>query len=779
MKHLATFLLAMLFILTPDRALAGEMRRPLSEKSPMYIYHIDVWNAADPQKIIDLIPEDVRPYVVLNISLSVTIDRTKDGFRTAESWLRTCAENRMWAFIQPASGGHSWFSDYDLSVYRYFFENYPNLLGFNYCEQFWGFNEREGLHPFGPASPTISDRMKHFTNLLDLCDEFGGYLVISNCLVIPEWDSTSPLTMYRVYPNFAAKAKEKQKNLIYCEKYTTSGNFYDMESMCLGVWLSGYSGYYGMRFDQCGYTEHSSKFPESIGGMTMMEHMMMTGQTVTDGPELIWQQCIRNQKDQLLSDGYRTRVWDFYPQFPNVYLDVWRKFTTDGVLRIMDRKEVIDSTKVAIWNERSLSSGWYGRRSEQKLFSGLYALDNGTFGTDTVYLKKTGRYPTVPTMPAGDVEGFQFILKQSEYSKTWPTNAHKQNYFNTLFAPQAEDDPNGGLYVRHIDNNWLVYNTSQYEDKSKIQTSTLSLLYNSCDKVKFTMPMCSFGLVTEKADGLDLYLNNYRSFTSAQTTDVIAISGCKAQPTYTVKERGSHKASTVTSEYSNGVLTLTVTHNGPLDIAVKCEGNNTNRPTIPVFEKTYGAVIPPVYTGTRQYELENADYMNVDKNGDGISFSNIQGFTALGYVSWGTNRAASLRDTIRIDEAGTYKMAIRYLAPAADMKSINVTLNDKVVSRNTQFPKTDDQTWATKEIEVELKQGINVVRFSNIAAQTNPLYLDNFTLTPIAPAGIVELKADGVKRSADYFNLAGQRIQRSSLKKGDIYINNGKKFIHQ
>ena len=180
MKHLATFLLAMLFILTPDRALAGEMRRPLSEKSPMYIYHIDVWNAADPQKIIDLIPEDVRPYVVLNISLSVTIDRTKDGFRTAESWLRTCAENRMLAFIQPASGGHSWFSDYDLTVYRYFFENYPNLLGFNYCEQFWGFNEREGLHPFGPASPTISDRMKHFTNLLDLCDEFGGYLVISN-----------------------------------------------------------------------------------------------------------------------------------------------------------------------------------------------------------------------------------------------------------------------------------------------------------------------------------------------------------------------------------------------------------------------------------------------------------------------------------------------------------------------------------------------------------------------------------------------------------------------
>ncbi|MCF0202599.1 MAG: hypothetical protein HUK08_04465, partial [Bacteroidaceae bacterium] len=228
-----------------------------------------------------------------------------------------------------------------------------------------------------------------------------------------------------------------------------------------------------------------------------------------------------------------------------------------------------------------------------------------------------------------------------------------------------------------------------------------------------------------------------------------------------------------------GVLTLTVTHNGPLDIAVKCEGNNTDRPAIPTFEKTHGADIPPVYTGTRQYELENADYMNVDKNGDGISFCDIQGFTALGYVSWGTNRAAKLRDTIRIDEAGTYKMAIRYIAPAADVKSINVTVNNKVVSRNTLFPQTSSTEWTVKEldVEVDLKAGVNVVMFSNIATQANPFYLDNFTLTPSGSTGIVELVDDKAQGSDDCYNLAGQRLLRSSLKKGDIYISNGKKLI--
>lgn len=782
-------------LLLPLSSYATEMRRPISPQQPMYIFHIDVWNNADPQKIIDLIPEDMLPYTVFNISLSVTESVTKDGFRTAESWLRTCAENRVWALIQPASGGHAWFSDYDTTIHRYFFENYPNFLGFNYCEQFWGFDDPSGLHPFGYKSPTISDRMNLFVDLLDLADEFGGYLVVSNCLVIPEWDSTSPLTMFKRYPAFAEAAKKHKEHLVYCEKYTTSANYYDMESMCLGVFLSDYCDNWGMRFDQCGYTEHvysnmpgEQKMPPAIAGMTILEHMMMTGQTVQDGPELITNQCIRALNDLKLEDGYNTRQFELFPQFPNVYMDVWRKFTTEGVIRILPRQEVIDSTKIAIYNDidqKQTTNNWEGRRSHKNLFTGLYALDNGTFGTDTVYLKKTGRYTTVPTIfiDNGKDLGFQRVIKQSRFNTVWRDTESKVEDFNALFSPQTSDDPETSLYVRRIDNNWLVYNNSQYEAQRKVESSTLDLRYNSCDAVTVTMPMYSFGLLTEKADGIDIYLNNYTHF-KGQTNDTIIIKGCSAQPTFEVKERGDYHASNhqtpeVTSSYADGNLTIIVAHNGPLDINVKCLGTNTDRMAVPVWEKTYGCDVPPVYKGTRQWEWENADYVSIDKAWNGAGRSDIPGFTALGYVSLGTNRGAKLRDHIRIDEAGRYKMAIRYLAPEDDIDRINITLNGNVVARNIKFAKTDENnTWAETTVEFDIPEGINEIILSGTKAQSSALYLDNFTLTPASPDSVEGIFDGNDAYGSDAcFDIFGRRVNIEKLSKGQIYIQNGKKHV--
>src|SRR4030042_3860268 len=104
------------------------LRRPISPSSPMWLIHIDTWNYADPQKIIDLVPKDIRPYVVMNISLSINHDEETSrfgiaeyGYEIAKSWLRTCAENRMWAMVQPSSGGYSQFSDFDMSVYEEFY----------------------------------------------------------------------------------------------------------------------------------------------------------------------------------------------------------------------------------------------------------------------------------------------------------------------------------------------------------------------------------------------------------------------------------------------------------------------------------------------------------------------------------------------------------------------------------------------------------------------------------------------------------------------------------
>ena len=159
------------------------LRRPISPEQPMWLIHIDTWNYPDPQKIVDLIPQDIRPYVVMNISLSISHTASNSQFRVAEygyeiakSWMTVCAQNRMWAMIQQSSGGFHQFSDFDLSVYEEFYRDYPNLVGFNYAEQFWGFDD-----PVDPLSAAWTDRINHFADLLKLSQKYGGYLVVSWC----------------------------------------------------------------------------------------------------------------------------------------------------------------------------------------------------------------------------------------------------------------------------------------------------------------------------------------------------------------------------------------------------------------------------------------------------------------------------------------------------------------------------------------------------------------------------------------------------------------------
>lgn len=107
----------------------------------MFVIHADTWNAADPQKIIDLIPADLRPYTVLLISLSISHkgatnnqcnwNQVANGIETARSWIKTAAANGVWAMVQPSSGGFSHFPDYpngtdlESTVYGEFFRDYP------------------------------------------------------------------------------------------------------------------------------------------------------------------------------------------------------------------------------------------------------------------------------------------------------------------------------------------------------------------------------------------------------------------------------------------------------------------------------------------------------------------------------------------------------------------------------------------------------------------------------------------------------------------------------
>ena len=82
----------------------------------------------------------------------------------------------------------------------------------------------------------------------------------------------------------------------------------------LGAYLSGYSGQYGIRYDNTGWTDATGtnqNFTLASGGAPTLEHAMLTGETVTDGPETIPTQASHEISTTTTADGYTTRRWDF------------------------------------------------------------------------------------------------------------------------------------------------------------------------------------------------------------------------------------------------------------------------------------------------------------------------------------------------------------------------------------------------------------------------------------------------------------------------------------
>jgi hypothetical protein len=722
---------------------AAPMRRPISPGQPMWLIHIDTWNWPDPQKIIDLVPADIRPFVVFNISLSISHDETTgamtiapDGYNIAKSWLRTCAENRVWAVVQCASGGFSHFSEYDLSVYEEFYRDYPNFLGWNFAEQFWGFDDK--------FSCTFDERLGLFTELMKMAHRYGGYLISSFCGAY--WGaSLNPIAMLKRSALLAQVSSECPDHLIMCEKFTMTSCFHEIESTCLGMWLSGYAGHYGNRFDQCGWNEGlgTTTFPEAAGAIPVLSHMMLTGETVMDGPELIWQQDIREDATTTTTDGYTRRNWSYFPQFVNISIDLFRK-VIDGSVRILSRQEVIDRTKVVIVQD--INNGDVDSRlnymTPEGLFRGLYQLDtDGEWLNNITWMKKTGRYPAIPTVYglADDAaRSFAVQIPSSGYTKRWKTVADKVAEMDDLFPAESS----GTAYVSRVENAWVCYNPFPNVTAPQVATADFELHYNTCQAVQLALEQFSLVQLREQADRLDFYLTNYRTDDTTPRTDTLRIVGATATPTYTYADRGNHTASRVQVVSDSRGYALAVTHLGPLDLTVNCAGT-ADRSAAPAVTpaEIITPDLPAVYNGTRQYEAENFDYKNIAACVSNGTTSNldITDYTGQGYVSFGRTAGAVLRDTVTVPRAGYYQFSLRYSAPKASVQGVGLYVNNaRVTSMNLTKDKTGE-TWQYFTRKIKLNAGANEVRLSSTSAPANDLYFDHILVAPYYDADDAEL----------------------------------------
>ena len=722
----------------------AQQRRPIDNEHPLWMIHIDVWNAADPQKIIDLVPDDIKPWVCMNLSLSCQYDKDNNVYkmprsavRTYKSWASVCQQNGMWFTCQPASGGRTHLQTTDLETFEYFFKRYPNFLGWNFAEQFWGFDDND------MGSATQTGQIALFANLVKLSHEYGGFLTISFCGNI--WShGLSPVGMMKRNSNLLKACRDYPEAILWLYKYTQPWCFYNAESVTLSPFISGLAKNYGVRYDRCGWCgamdqtvgQNKAKYPIAAGIGTVMEQCGVNGGAVWDGPETIPDECFK-ESNRSTVDGYTRRNWTTYEGFRGAWIDMWRK-VIDGTLYIPKRKEVVDSTRIAIIANTTSGSDEDKYATWGTLFDGLYKQNdptnknNGQWMDNNCYFKSTGRYRTIPLC----VELYDSLAKtipmklnRATAKSNWSTVSKKQKVFNEQYPVLSEGD----LFVSRVQNQLVTYMPYTYLNKKRTATGRVPLLYNTCDSLTLTLGMLGSGIVREYSDHIDFYLNNFRTDTTTVVAETIVIKGATTEPSYTMK-KGLLAIGSATAQWDaeTSTYTLTVKHKGGVNVTINCSGSGTDRKTdAPDLAGLPTPQQPTDYHGEIIIEAENMDYKNVKEiklvNPYVNYFPDIVEFAGNGFVDMGTSTSGTLRHqlTLRNGEEGDYRISVRYTS-AMKAGKIKATVNGTATQLDIE--KTAKNDWHKVAFIATLKAGKNNLLLTNSGAL--PMYIDQIIYTP-------------------------------------------------
>jgi hypothetical protein len=593
MKFLQSYsLAAALLLLVAALGLeAAPLKRTLSPQTPMLLWQVQAtWPTyEDPQADINAVPPDVRPYTVM---MYCTAGAATNGYQLADYFCNVCQQNGMWCMMQCSSGVTINMNPTNAAPYEALYQKYPNLIGFGFAEQTWGF--------LGDWPVSFTNRCNLFVKLLQLADRYGGFLYVNEMQSYGGNSAENCVGKMKMSPDFAAATIAYRTNYIIGDKYTQGAGYYDNESCCLGQYLSGHAGSYAIRFDEFAwpwsgksqlYGLKNPSFPQSAitnsflplfscpepaQGIPIAEHLMLQGATVVDGPEI-----------PAYSTVYKGRMM---PCYTNMICDIFRK-VLDSTIQIPSLSNVLSRTPIAyVSDQNNVVTG--------DMYNGLYMMDGDGFANLT-WLKSSGRYTSIPqvyTNRAYEMSFFKTNVLQSQQSARWATIAAKTNEFNTYFP--AEYSSTNVFFAARRDNRWLTYNP--WVNSNLVASASIPLQYNTCTNLYLQYPPQSFGVIVESNQTLQIYYNNYltdkdvlyattntdidtyiqNTFISnppdntsnTMRTTVFQISGCTNSPTYTLTDRGRHPATASFSSYSGGVFTLILTNNGPCDIAIACSG---------------------------------------------------------------------------------------------------------------------------------------------------------------------------------------------------------------
>ncbi len=743
----------------------AQSRRPIDPQHPMWLIHVDAWNYPDPQKIIDLIPDDIKPYVCINLSLSCAFN-TQTGYHqkpenavlTFKSWATVCCQNNVWFMLQHASGGHCHIKDNDLDTFEYFFKHYKNFLGWNYAEQFWGFGENGDEY-----SMTDVSRIALFAKLVPMSHKYGGLLCVSFCGNIYS-HPLNPMAMMKRNSDLLNACRQYPEAILWCYKYTTAACWYNNESVCLGPFVSGLAKNYGLRYDNCGWdgatdgyekakygsSRSNIKYPESVGIGPVLDQIVNNGACVFDGPELIWTQCFR-ETNATYSEGYRFRNWGTYTQFDNIWVDMFRKML-DGTIHIATRDEVIDRTKIVVEQDFPIAQDdgywqkWKAYATKDDMYDGLYKQNDplnyqsGNKDQNWLFFKKTGRYQAIPVVNGfydSKAQSIPVKVKQTDIvdGRVWGNESSKVNQFNQYYPQEYSGD----LFASRHKNEWVVYYPfSYYYSYEKTASASMDLKYNTCSKMDLTMQKFDAGVVKEFSDHLDIYLNNFRTDTTTVKTATIKITGASSKPSYSYTNRSNNNnisgGLNISENWSNNVYTLTVRHLGPVDIKLNCNGNASGKLSNYLSDNILTPVQPesdyfgPLITEAEVMGTKNVSQVVTDAY---LQQNSIHNHSGLGFVMMGTNASAAIMANVKANKDGNYYVKFRYSAPNGGMTNYRLCIDNESNEVGTvTFNNTGSySSWQESSNTVNVTAGYHKFYLKAVAGGSN-LAIDQMTIVP-------------------------------------------------
>ena len=332
-------------------------------------------------------------------------------------------------------------------------------------------------------------------------------------------------------------------------------------------------------------------------------------------------------------------------------------------------------------------------------------------------------------------------------------------------------------------NQLVTYTPYSYLNSKKTASADIPLLYNTCDSLKLLFGKLSSGLIREYADHIDLYLNNYRNDTTAMVLDEVTVTGLTSQPSYKLNKRVQATASASTNyDEEKGVFTLSVRHNGPVDITINCQGGATERSTDVLNSPELSLDVPKQpedYRGEIIIEAEDMDYKSIKScvTDPYNWYPSVKGHAGNGFIDMGTNSSGSLRHRINIKHPGDYRIAIRYNSTQRD-GNLSVKVNG--ASQLVKCVKTGVNKWLKATFDASLTEGTNELIINN--SNGINMYIDQVVYTPADVEserfGVTVRQADHGYVVADVDSAAEGQTVTLSVTPEDGYALRGWNVVH-